>query len=220
MPSKSRAEEAVKSHAWCGNFPLRLKELMEETNTTQQALGEAIGVTRQAISNYLTGVSGPDWEKLAKISRYFGVSADYLVGNTDVQSSDTDIQAACRYTGLPEAAVVQLQKIVHSRLPVSTRNADGFPTVIMEQASGAETLSKVIAEKRFYDLIRSFMIMERRVKECNEALQSSRNLLYEYEKLEICCYRAQKDFEKLLEALYKPQATLEKLREAMPDIEF
>lgn len=61
-------------------FPTRLRELMK--GKTQQDLAVYLGKTRQAISYYLDGSSSPDWETLAKIASFFGVSSDYLIGLT------------------------------------------------------------------------------------------------------------------------------------------
>lgn len=64
-------------------FPKRLRELVEETNTTQEKLGEALGVRRQTISLYITGQSKPDWTQVAKIATFFNVPSDYLLGLSD-----------------------------------------------------------------------------------------------------------------------------------------
>ena len=56
---------------------------MKETNTTKQALGNAIGVSRPAASQFANGSNLPSIEKLAAIADYFDVSIDYLVGRSD-----------------------------------------------------------------------------------------------------------------------------------------
>jgi len=64
-------------------FDKILKELMNETNTTQRMLADAIGVTRQTISLYSKGKTLPDIYTVAKIANYFNVSLDYLAGKAD-----------------------------------------------------------------------------------------------------------------------------------------
>ena len=71
----------------------------------QQTVADAIGVTRQAVGYYLKGSAQPDIVTLEKIADYFEVSTDYLLGRTDVQSPDENINSVCRYTGLSERAV-------------------------------------------------------------------------------------------------------------------
>lgn len=92
-------------------FPTRLRLLMEKAGTNQGDLAAHLGVTRQAVSHYCTGQSSPDWKAIAKIAEYFQVSADYLLGISDVQSVDATLQAACEYTGLSEDSA----KLMHTQ---------------------------------------------------------------------------------------------------------
>lgn len=95
-----------------GIFATRLRGLMSEgidgKKTTQQDLAVATGYTRQAISQYMDGSVIPNAEKLAVISKFFNVSADYLLGLSDIPSRDINLSAVCDYTGLSEAAVSEL----------------------------------------------------------------------------------------------------------------
>lgn len=47
----------------------------------------------------------PDIIDLKKLAKYFNVSADYLLGLTNNKTTDTDLQAGCKYTELSEQAV-------------------------------------------------------------------------------------------------------------------
>lgn len=77
-------------------------------------LAEAIGVSRQAIGQWKDGNTLPDIMALSKIADYFNVSADYLLGRTEIANTDPDkqINAACEYTGLSENTV----NVLHDRL--------------------------------------------------------------------------------------------------------
>lgn len=90
-------------------FATKLRELMEYNKTTQKELSEVIGTTRQAISQYADGSVQPNVEKLYKISSFFGVSADYLLGLTTSKSKDMEKQAICDYIGLSDLAVEKLR---------------------------------------------------------------------------------------------------------------
>jgi len=62
----------------------RIKQLREEKNITTIALAEIIGVERTSISKWETGArSNPTSTPLKKLSEYFGVSMDYLLGLSD-----------------------------------------------------------------------------------------------------------------------------------------
>lgn len=73
-----------------------------------------MGKTRQAIGYYADGSSSPDWESLKFISNYFSVSADYLLGLSDVRSSNPNMKIVCDYTGLSEDAVQALRDALAS----------------------------------------------------------------------------------------------------------
>jgi len=73
-----------------GTFATRLRKLMEEHHTTQKELAEKVGISRQAISQYADGSVQPNIEKFYKIKEYFKVSADYLLGKTNSESTEID----------------------------------------------------------------------------------------------------------------------------------
>lgn len=89
-------------------FAKRLYQLMDEKGVSRSALGNAVGVTRQSIAQYLDGNTQPNAEKLCAIADFFNVSADYLLGRTDCRSSDIDMQEICKKTGLWPEAVERL----------------------------------------------------------------------------------------------------------------
>ena len=62
---------------------MRLAEIMEQTNTTQQALADYLGLSRGAVTQYVAGKREPDLATLVKIAEYFSISLDYLAGRTD-----------------------------------------------------------------------------------------------------------------------------------------
>ena len=65
-------------------FATRLKEVLDyDVKITQRELGEAIGKTRQTVSQYCNGTSEPPYETLVRIAKYLGVTTDYLLGATD-----------------------------------------------------------------------------------------------------------------------------------------
>ena len=58
----------------------RIAELRRQNNLSQEALGEALGVTRQSISKWESDGALPEIEKLVAMSRLFGVSVGALLG--------------------------------------------------------------------------------------------------------------------------------------------
>lgn len=87
------------------HFARKIKSLRENAGLSQGELGDILGCSRGSISFYEQMQRVPDIEILKNICRYFDVSADYLLGLSEVKSVDTDVQAICEYTGLSEEAV-------------------------------------------------------------------------------------------------------------------
>ncbi len=58
----------------------RIAELRKQHGLSQEALGEALGVTRQSISKWESDSALPEIEKLIAMSRLFGVSVGTLLG--------------------------------------------------------------------------------------------------------------------------------------------
>lgn len=63
------------------NLGNRIKNLRLSNNFTQEELGKKINVKKTTITNYESGYSEPEGEKLLELSKIFDVSLDYLLGN-------------------------------------------------------------------------------------------------------------------------------------------
>lgn len=61
----------------------RIKKLRDENNISQADLSEFLGISQQALSKWENGKTQPDNETLVKLSNYFNVSIDYLLGNSE-----------------------------------------------------------------------------------------------------------------------------------------
>lgn len=59
----------------------RLKELRKNNGFTQSKLGEVLGVTKASICCYEKGTRTPTIDNLIDLMKFFGVSADYLIGS-------------------------------------------------------------------------------------------------------------------------------------------
>lgn len=89
----------------------RLKALREHYNEKQTDIAELLNVQRQIVSYYETGARMPNVEDLAILAKHFKTSVDYLLGITDVKSTDTELKTVCEYTGLSETAVVKISRL-------------------------------------------------------------------------------------------------------------
>jgi len=63
------------------NISEKISSLRKTHNLTQEALGEAVGVSAQAVSKWEKGDSLPDISVIPDICKVFSISADILIGN-------------------------------------------------------------------------------------------------------------------------------------------
>lgn len=59
----------------------KIQQLRKKINMSQEELSNKIGVTRQTISNWETGISAPDIKQAKDLAKVFNVTLDELVGN-------------------------------------------------------------------------------------------------------------------------------------------
>ena len=66
----------------------KIAKLRRENNYTQEQLAVLLGVSRQSISKYESGITYPETEKLIRLSELFGCTIDYLLKD-DVEEPDS-----------------------------------------------------------------------------------------------------------------------------------
>ena len=72
-------------------FPERLAELRTEFNMTQKDLADKIGLSRGTIGMYEIGQRDPDTDTIIKLTEIFRVSADYLMGISDIRNPYSNV---------------------------------------------------------------------------------------------------------------------------------
>ena len=65
------------------DFKERLKELRLESGLTQIKLSKQTGISQAGIAKWETGDRTPNMEYIIVLAKFFGVSADYLLGLED-----------------------------------------------------------------------------------------------------------------------------------------
>ena len=85
-------------------------------NISQDKCAEALGISRGALSFYENGERKPDAEIIFKMSAYFNVSADYLLGISNNKTIDMNLKAVCKYTGLSENAIEHILTLNDTKL--------------------------------------------------------------------------------------------------------
>ena len=63
------------------NFAERLQELMQITGITRYRISKEVGCSPSTVTNWLNGTD-PTGDRIQQVADYFGVSADYLLGQS------------------------------------------------------------------------------------------------------------------------------------------
>lgn len=64
-------------------FSIRLKELRNESDISQNALAFKLGISQSTVGNWEAGNREPSLKTLSVLSRFFNVTSDYLIGLSD-----------------------------------------------------------------------------------------------------------------------------------------
>jgi len=67
-------------------FYEKLQTLRKEKGLSQEELAEMLGVSRQSVSKWESGITYPETDKLITISEIFGVTLDSLLKNGDIEN--------------------------------------------------------------------------------------------------------------------------------------
>ena len=100
------------------DFKDRLVKLRKELGLTQEDFAQKIGYTRTAISAWEIGRNEPSNADTVKISDFFGVSTDYLLGKSDIRNPEEIKKVpfanagGLDTTGLDDEDLKELQKQV------------------------------------------------------------------------------------------------------------
>lgn len=106
------------------NFSERLKELMFDANIKSDKLGEAIGVTGQAVRKWTSGSRLIFRTQLIKIVEYFNCSIEFLIGRTENKIDFEPYECPVFYERL--RAVMEKYGISYYRLVNDTRFRENF----------------------------------------------------------------------------------------------
>lgn len=102
-------------------FSKRLVKLREERGNEypRQRVANDLGITRASLEYYEKGMRMPDIEKLNMLADYYNVSADYLLGRTEVRCTDRSLHSVSEATGITEKAAENLCELGKKYVSVS-----------------------------------------------------------------------------------------------------
>ena len=108
----AKARKGDKGEQYKSALATRLRDQIDKGPKTKLVdIADATGISRQTISQYTGGETQPSADNLSLIADYFNVSTDYLLGRTDVSTTDMELQQICKYIGLSPEAVTKLRNL-------------------------------------------------------------------------------------------------------------
>lgn len=120
----------------------RIAELRRQNNLSQEALGEALGVTRQSISKWESDGALPEIEKLVAMSRLFGVSVGALLGvEEETPAEGTEPGKTRQESELSEAQLRMVEEI-------AARYTDALREETLRQEQARREDAQKAAEKK------------------------------------------------------------------------
>lgn len=89
----------------------RIKELIDNSGKTRQEIAKDLNCDTSTITKHYNGDRDITTFFLIKYANLFNVSADYILGLSDVKTTDIKLKSVCEFTGLSEDSIKALRNI-------------------------------------------------------------------------------------------------------------
>ncbi len=87
----------------------RIFDLIKENKTTAKEVATATGLAPSNFTEWKKGNNKPGYGAIVKIADYFGVSTDYLLGNSETKTTESAAASSTTpYDDLPPEAIQEL----------------------------------------------------------------------------------------------------------------
>lgn len=181
-------EELVRKNA-NGNedivlFVKRLCMCLDEKGKNASDLVRGTKISKSSISGYIIGKQKPSIIQIKKIANFFGVSSDYLLGLSNVKSTNEDVKTVHKLTGLSDEAIIELKK--QYKMAIETDYEHIYPMF----KRGISAINYLIANEEKYNLFKSlanFIWFETNNKELLEeqrkVVDDNTNLEYSFDMM-------------------------------------
>ena len=180
----------------------RIFELMKQYNLSAKEFANKVGISQGNVTDWKTGRAKPSVSSLAKIANCFGISVDYLLGNTNkIIDDNSSFEAIKRYYE-EKAGILLENKYVDKLLKLDLTDFE------------IQTLMRIITSddsqvtKNYSSLLNTvFYILS--LNHDETIIEKVKNLVSEYnrekfhiinEELSICKKKKEKDENKLKES--------------------
>lgn len=121
----------------CENLCFAQRFSSLRSGKTQSEFAEFLGISRPTVGFYESGERIPDAITLGRIARICNVSADWLLGLSDVKSVDRNIQVAAATLGISGKAAENLARI-------STETEDDNIFISLKKSAAHDALNRIL----------------------------------------------------------------------------
>lgn len=105
-------------------FAERVKKLRIEKKMTQQELGNVFGLTSTGVSYWESGKAIPNMEMMNKLSNFFGVTIDYLIGKDDIDENNEGMILFRKAEQVNESDKKKMYNIINSTIDAFLNNSN------------------------------------------------------------------------------------------------
>lgn len=151
------------------NLGIRIGQLRVEKGETQRELAIAIGVEKDTINRWESAKRGIKAQDIAKLAQHFNVSADYLLGISEIATVNADIKMIHDYTGLSTKAIKNLRALSFKK-DKDRYLLGGF--TVNDDCTPISFLDRVLSDKELLSICSTFAKTVKGLK--------NSDLLYEY----------------------------------------
>lgn len=91
------------------DFARMLTQVRKDAGLNQKQAARELGISQALLSHYENGVREPKFEFILHVCRYYGVSADYLLGRVNEQEPELAFERAVRTCGAMKAVLAMAE---------------------------------------------------------------------------------------------------------------
>lgn len=175
-------------------FVGRIKQLWTESGMSVAKFADHCGVSRSSMQYYLDGERNPDSVRIKKICDACSVSADWLLGLSDIRSLSVDAQIAVKYSRLPENMIERI-RVSYNENQINALadlvDDEMFPHLLDDYSFFLMLLSSIEDYEQFNDINGTEVTKEKKVVMSYSTAKSLIGAQVSNDLAEICRHREQ-----------------------------
>lgn len=173
-----------------------LREAIDKSRMTREQIADKVQCDTSSITKYYNGDRYPKTDVIIKLAKLFNVSTDYLLGVTDVATTDKDLRFVCDYTGLKEKTVINLNFVKRDFNEQDNEYKDDIYDLLNNLV--VHSLYQLSKNQSLLNLYCFTCLLKKEIKETDyNALECANILLNSY------LYSAEQDYQELIYDLFE-----------------